>query len=318
MKIIILKLLSIIVNLIPKRLLGNRVLYDALEKRGFHITENHFYQPIPDSRDITENIFNKEISLKNIYMNDKDQFALMDNVILKYKNEYSCFPYNSNGNINEYYYDNGFFVTVDAELLYCMIRHNKPKNIIEIGSGMSTIISAMAIRKNKELDPGYKCNLICIEPYPKEWLYSISEISKLIKSKVEDLPLETFSILGQQDILFIDSSHIIKIYNDVCYEYMEVLPTLNVGVIVHIHDIVLPKIYSKYWYPSFFWNEQYLLYAFLAFNRSFKVMWAGNYMHLNHPHRLEEVFPSYSFFKNNVNSTKRQLGHKSFWMQRIA
>jgi hypothetical protein len=198
-----------------------------------------------------------------------------------------------------------------------MIREYKPKRIIEIGSGFSTLISAMAIKKNLTEDSEHQCNLLCVDPYPKDFLYHIPEISEIIQSKVEALPIDFFSKLEKNDILFIDSSHIIKLNNDVCFEYLELLPNLNKNVLIHFHDIVLPKQYCEYWYDmKMFWNEQYLLQAFLAFNNKFTVLWAGNYMHLKHPEELEKTIPSYSWFKKNGIKKKTFQGHKSFWIKK--
>lgn len=119
-----------------------------------------------------------------------------------------------------------------------------------------------------------------------------------------------FQKLKENDILFIDSSHVLKTGSDVQYEYLEILPRLNKGVLVHFHDIFLPAEYPQKWIleDHKFWNEQYLLQAFLAFNDSFEILWAGSYMHLNHPDKLEQFFKSY-------NKNKRWPG--SFWVRKI-
>jgi hypothetical protein len=87
-----------------------------------------------------------------------------------------------------------------------MIRLKKPKRIIEIGSGHSTKIAQIAISKNSELNQNYTCNHICIEPYEMPWLEKLKV--NVIREKVEDL--DFFNILEKDDILFIDSSHIIR------------------------------------------------------------------------------------------------------------
>jgi hypothetical protein len=117
-------------------------------------------------------------------------------------------------------------------------------------------------------------------------------------------------MLEENDILFIDSSHVLKIGSDVQYEYLEILPRLNKGVIVHIHDIFLPAEYRKEWVlkDHIFWTEQYLLQAFLAFNDNFEILWAGSYMHLKHPDKLEVAFNSY-------RRNERWPG--SFWIKKI-
>jgi len=139
--------------------------------------------------------------------------------------------------------------------------------------------------------------LIAIEPYPNEVLRrGFPGLSRLIPRKVEEVDLSQFDELKQNDILFIDSSHVLRIGNDVQYEYLEVLPRINKGIIIHIHDIFLPMEYPKNWVLKMhrFWSEQYLLQAFLAFNSAFEILWAGSYMHLRHPDQLEKAFSSYN------------------------
>jgi len=118
-----------------------------------------------------------------------------------------------------------------------------------------------------------------------------------------------FGKLKENDILFIDSSHVLKIGSDVQYEYLDILPRLSKGVIVHVHDIFLPAEYPKEWVLKdyIFWTEQYLLQAFLAFNDSFEVLWAGHYMHLKYPNKLEDAF--------SYKRDERLPG--SFWMRKI-
>ena len=150
-----------------------------------------------------------------------------------------------------------------------------------------------------------------IDPYPNEVLKrGFPGLSRLIPEKVQDVPISEFMTLGDNDILFIDSSHVLKTGSDVHYEYLEVLPRLNRGVIVHVHDIFLPAEYPREWVlgEHRFWNEQYLLQAFLAFNESFEVLWAGSYMHLRYPEELETAFSSYR---------REETWPKSFWMRRV-
>ncbi|MBA7660162.1 hypothetical protein ES703_68161 [subsurface metagenome] len=128
-------------------------------------------------------------------------------------------------------------------------------------------------------------------------------------NKVEDVSLEEFSKLKENDILFIDSSHNISIGNDVYYEYLEILPRLKKGVLIHVHDIFLPYEYPKKWIFEYllFWSEQYLLQAFLSFNNNFEILWGGYYMHKKHPDLLKNNFGSYNEEKNNPGS---------FWFKR--
>ena len=287
-------------------------LFPLWESLGFHITRNHFYEPIPDTRELKDELWKKHSELIGIDMNEEGQLKLLSDFVSKFKNEYDHLPLNWNKNLEpyEYFINNGAFESVDGEILYCLIRHFKPKKIFEIGSGYSTYLSAQAILKNKEEDSNYECELVAIEPYSNDTLkVGFPGLSKLIPKKVQEVPISEFKRLAENDVLFIDSSHILKIGSNAQYEYLEIKPRLNKGVIVHLHDIFLPAEYPKEWVLKDyrFWNEQYLLQAFLALNDSFEVLWAGSYMHLKHPDKLEASFSSYK-------RDERWPG--SFWIRR--
>jgi hypothetical protein len=124
---------------------------------------------------------------------------------------------------------------------------------------------------------------------------------------VQEVELELFQQLGAGDVLFIDSSHVVKTGGDVNYLYLEVLPRLRPGVVVHVHDIFLPGEYRKDWVTEEFrfWTEQYLLQAFLAFNSEFEVLLCNSYLGRYHRPALQNVFPKAPWW-----------GGGSFWMQR--
>ncbi len=188
-------------------------------------------------------------------------------------------------------YNNNTFGSGDAEYFYQIIRLLKPKKIFEIGSGNSTKMAILAINKNKSEDNDYACRHLCIEPFEMPWLDSSGV--ELLRRKVEDLGVDFFSELGSGDILFIDSSHIIRPQGDVLFEYLELLPTLNKGVIVHIHDIFSPKNYLPQWLINDhrFWNEQYLLEAFLSNNNCWEIIGSLNYLKTHYYSDLSRVAP---------------------------
>lgn len=284
-----------------------RKTFPFWQKLGLHITPNHFYEPIPDTSTLNDNLWLKNSELVGIDINEEEQIRLLSEFSLKYKKEFDSFPKNKTECPYQYFINNGGFESVDGEILYCMIRHFKPRKIIEIGSGNSTYLSAQAVLKNKK-ENGDECKLVAIEPYPNNVLKEgFPGLSQLIPQKVQDVPLSLFNSLEKNDILFIDSSHVLKIGNDVQYEYLEILPRLKKGVIIHIHDIFLPEEYRKDWVLNNcrFWTEQYLLQTFLAFNESFKVLWAGNYMCLKNPEKIDKTFISYK---------KDEVKPGSFWI----
>jgi hypothetical protein len=283
--------------------------FRAWESVGLHIVQNDFCSPIPDTRTLADDLWLRQSELVGVELDEQRQLELLNQISSRFKDEYESFPEDEAQKPYQYYINNGWFESVDGEILYCMIRHFQPKRIVEIGSGYSTYLSAQAILKNEE-ESRNRAELIAIEPYPDETLRrGFPGLSRLIPTKVENVGLEEFIRLKENDIMFIDSSHILKIGSDVQYEYLEILPRLNKGVIVHIHDIFLPMEYPKKWVQQLhlFLNEQYLLQAFLAFNTAFEVLWAASYMHLRCPAKLEEAFGSYN---------RETVWPGSFWIRK--
>lgn len=281
------------------------------QRRGVHVVPNHFYQPIPDTRTLDERLWARRSELPGVRMNAAGQSELLARCAAAYRGEYEALPRTPTAVPHQYFVNNGAFESVDGEILYCMIRHLKPRRIFEVGSGNTTYLSAQAALRN-EAEGASPCELIAFEPYPNEVLRAgFPGLSRLVETGAQEIPLEKFSELGDGDILFIDSSHVLKIGSDVQYLYLEVLPRLRKGVVVHVHDIFLPAEYPRRWVMEehYFWTEQYLLQAFLAFNDSFEVEWAASYMHLNHPTQLEAAFDSYDRAKTSPGS---------FWLRRIA
>lgn len=279
------------------------------ERIGFHATPNHFYEPIPDTRTLTDELWERQSTLAGIDMREEAQLAWLDAMRTRFKAEYDRLPRAATPIAHQYYVDNGMFESVDGEVLYCMIRSLAPRRILEVGSGNSTYLSAQAVLEN-EADGLPACELTALEPYPSGvLLQGFPGLSRVLRMRVQEAPLAEFERLEAGDVLFIDSSHVLKIGGDVQYLYLEVLPRLRPGVVVQIHDIFLPSEYPKAWVKqaSRFWTEQYVLQAFLAFNDRFEVLWGGSYMHLRHPEALAAAFASY-------DPQRRWPG--SFWIRR--
>jgi hypothetical protein len=297
-----------VARLLAGGLAFDRKYFRLWEQHGFHITPNHFYQPIPDVGRLPARLWDEPANLPGIDLNEAGQLDLLDNVCGRYRAEYDRFPAKPTGVAHEYHFDQQMFRSVDAEILYCILRAFKPQRVVEIGSGFSTLVAAAACRQN--LAEGHRTDLTCIEPYPNETLRrGFPGLGKLIVSNLEDVGREPFAALGANDVLFIDSSHVLRIGNDVQREYLDILPRLGRGVFVHVHDIFLPFEYPREWVTEEyrFWSEQYLLQAFLTYNSAFRVVWAGSFMHHKHPGRLRAAFRSYH---------PDEVLPGSFWMQR--
>lgn len=221
--------------------------FEFFQKFGISIVKKHFYSPIPDTKVLTEkkDLWDKETELVGIDLNVENQLYLLETIFPKYKKEYD-FPLNKTSSPYEYYINNGAFGFISAAVLHCMIRYYCPRTIIEVGSGYSTHVSARASMMNQA--DGEATKLISIEPYPNEALKKgFFGLTELISKKVEEIDINFFNQLEDGDILFIDSSHVVRIESDVNFLYLKVLPRLKKGVIIHIHDIFFPKEYPQGW-----------------------------------------------------------------------
>ena len=260
---------------------------NAFMKVGVFPIRDHYYEPQFDNQNPMPSFY-EDRNLPGINWNISEQLEMIKKFVFAKELE----------NISQvkpstlkFYLNNDTFESGDAEYWYQIIRTIKPKRIIEVGSGNSTLMAIKAINKNQEEDLNHKCDHICIEPYEMPWLEETGV--NVVRKKVQEIDLSFFSQLQANDILFIDSSHIIRPQGDVLFEYLELLPSLNKGVIVHMHDIFSPKNYLKKWLQDEvkFWNEQYLLEAFLSHNNSWKIVGSLNYLHHNHYDKLHSVAP---------------------------
>ena len=260
-----------------------------LKSIGIFPILNHYYEPFFSYKLLKKQLDSKR-NLPGIDLNDVGQILFLSK--LTYADELldlklSCKSFDS----KNFYINNGSFESGDAEYLYQFIRRTKPQKVVEIGSGNSTKIARMALMRNKvETRRDYKH--ICIEPYEQPWLDKLSDI-EIVRSRVEDLDIDWSSFLESGDLLFIDSSHIIRPQGDVLKEYLEIMPLLQVGVNVHIHDIFTPRDYLKYWLVDEirFWNEQYLLEALLSNSDRYRIVGALNYLKNDYYDELKKVCP---------------------------
>jgi len=255
-----------------------------LKKIGIFPIINHYYEPMFTYPKKTL----ERRDLPGIFFDIEDQLKLLKK--LNYQNEFNDFVKNNKmlNHESSYSINNGNFEEGDAEFLYGIIRYLKPSKIIEVGCGSSTKIINHALNLNT--NDNVISEHTCIEPYEQSWLNEYKNI-KLIRSKVEDCKIDWNNILNEGDILFIDSSHIIRPNGDVLYEYLTILPQLKSGVIVHIHDIFTPNNYPHNWLNEdvLFFNEQYLLEVLLENKARYKIYASLNYLKHKHFNQLKEV-----------------------------
>lgn len=280
--------------------------FEKWQRAGIHLTPNHLYSPIPDTSLLPESLWENPSSLSGIDMNDSHQLDFLKNIFPQFQDELDRIPYQESEDETQFYLDNNHFSGTDALVLYAMIRHFKPKRIVEIGSGFTTLLALQALQQNNVDNPLF----IAIDSRPSDMLRNdIEGLDHLIIKNIQDVDVELFSILDDGDILLIETSHVVHANSDVNRIILDILPTLNSSVIIHIHGIFLPFEYPKQWIMENhrFWNEQYLFQAFLSGNKDFQVLFGNTYMQYKYPQQMRDTFPKSNWW-----------GGGSFWLQKLS
>lgn len=269
----------------------------------------HFYSAIPN---VSEDYNNTDLKFIDLNFNDENHLKVLDELVeyLTSYDDYFTIPPNDR-KIFEYTIANSAFTWMDGRLLYYYIIKNKPKKIIEIGCGMSTLL-IYNTKKIYNLD----LEIICIEPYPNESVKKLSEEGHitLYPIKLENIDKSLFKSLSENDILFIDSSHVGKLDSDVLFYFTKIFPLLNKGVYIHIHDIFFPYDYPLDWIKEGrFWNEQYFLYIFLQYNSKFKIEFCNRYSEYKFKEILEKI--QANTFERKFNITHEVYSGGSIWLK---
>lgn len=267
----------------------------------------HFSSPIPtlkDSPDPDILLEPKSVAKAGLDLRDADQIRLLDEL----GQFYSEMPFSDHlGDNIRYYFENTWFKAGDAIILYGMLRRHAPKRIIEVGSGFSSA----AMLDINDLFLGHSVKFTFIEPNSERLRSLLREndlrSTKIIESLVQQVPLDLFRELEENDILFIDSSHVAKLGSDVNYLFFNILPQLNPGVLIHFHDIRWPFEYPRGTTEmGIAWNEAYFLRAFLMFNGQFKIHFFNSYMAEYHEDLLDLLMPKFLEWPGG-----------SIWIQRV-
>lgn len=290
------------------------VLGKMLGVFGYDVSRRtNYYSPLPTVSELKKNRqrWDRPSSLRGVQYDLDAMKELFLNLRLRYLGEFLEVP------AYDDLKDKGFglgYTPVDAMTLYMMIRDLKPKRYIEVGSGLSTYYCSLAAEKNAA--EGSPVEITCIEPFPFEKLYSINGVSVTAKM-VQDVEPEFFDRLESGDVLFIDSSHALKIDSDVSYLLLEIVPLLKSGVYVHVHDIPFPYNFpypSQFWIfdqpEPMFWNEAMVLQAFLAFNSEFEIALSAPLLRHSDEEFLKTNVPIYQTVAENPNA------FSSIWIRR--
>ena len=304
-----------------------RNAFRMFQRIGITVSPNHYYWPVPDFRALESREWPAEEEPPGLDLAFEQQLDFLQTVVPQYRTEWESdsAPFFS----VSYSYGNGFFETVDAEIAYCLVRHYKPRRIVEVGGGYSSRVMAAALDLNLKLD-GVRGELVTIDPYPDRFpKKALSDRVHLIPQTVQNVDLDVFLSLQSGDFLFLDSSHVVGIGSDVVREYLEIIPRISGGVLIHSHDIFIPADYPReaVLHNLAFWSEQYLLQALLMFNPRFEVLWGSSYMQSRAKDALEDAFPHWRHSYRTMPSEKRRflptrdgdrIWPSSFWMRKLA
>jgi hypothetical protein len=286
-----------------------RLLEPALKRVvhgfGYTLLRESIYSPIPDLPAPTSPFWARRSDLPGLTLDTEAQLRFLASTLAPHLAEFRPPLARADGG-DGFYLDNGYYGRGDAEVLYAMVRWRRPRRLLELGAGFSTLVSALACGRNAA--EGYPAELVAIDPAPRRELTGLVGLTRLERAGATDVPLARFTALEAHDILFVDTTHTVKLGGDVNYLVLDVLPRLRPGVLVHFHDIYLPYEYPRRLLGGgTFLSEQYLLQAFLAFNRDYQVVLALHALARDHPRRLAATLPGV---------TQARHGPSAFWIVR--
>jgi hypothetical protein len=277
------------VGMVQKLLRAFAVQPQVAERAGFQVYPKVFYSPFPDPAEVNLTVLREKRALPGIPIDVPRALSLLDQ-LFQYAPELESFRRGLEGaRAWEQTYP-----AFDTATLYTMLRQFKPRRYLEVGCGWSSRASSAALKRNRT--EGAACEALYVEPYPPAHLKEITLPGEFLQKKVQDVPLETFKRLSNGDVLFIDTSHVIKTQNDVEYELLHILPILAPGVIVHIHDIFTPYDYPEEWLvgsgpnrggP----NEQYALECLLSGGPQWDIILPVHLLWREHSDRLGRLLP---------------------------
>lgn len=260
---------------------------DLTLRSGFRCFPQNFYSPLVDPKETDLKKLGQKRELAGIRINQKSIFEWVEKIAVYAKE----FEWASRDERTGQVPWSETYTTFDSVVLYCLLRHLKPKQYIEVGCGVSSKISSEALRANEQ--DGVKAEAFFIEPYPGERLKGFNLYGELLSERIENVPLDLFRNLSSNDVLFIDTSHVLKCQNDVERELLHILPNLRKGVMVHIHDIYTPYEQPEDWllgrYAPGFANEQYALEALLSGGSSFEICLPLHLIKREHPHLAKSL-----------------------------
>src|SRR5215210_3399230 len=269
-----------------------RVPFDEIQRRGWHFQPNHFYWPLNDVAFLRDNpgVWHDRGLPRDVRW-DLDGQLEVARTVERYRAELADVPPEARaGGVEsvEYAWNNGAFGGADAVVYYGLVRELRPRRVVEIGSGWSSLLLARALARNDA-----PCDVTLVEPFPDERIFGgLPAGWEVHRAILQHADLALFERLRPGDICFYDGSHCARAGGDVNWFLFEALPRLAPGVLVQIHDIFLPDDYHDEWVydEGLSWNEQYLVQAFLMHNDAYRVRIANHMLYRERPDAIAELY----------------------------
>lgn len=288
-------------------------MWRSPNRRFLAYPPGHYYSPLPSVSELAKDelrIFADPPSIEGMDLNLPSQWDWVVGSADGLRN--IAWPKERDPDFR-YWSNNVYFNSADVAALLSVMQRACPRRIVEVGSGFS---SACMLDINDRLFRG-EIQFTFVEPYP-ERLRSLlrkgdSRNATVIESRLQDTSLKVFTSLEANDILFVDSSHVAKIGSDVNHLFFEILPRIQPGVFVHIHDVFWPFEYPKVWLEEGrAWNEQYMLRAFLQGNSQFEIVLFGSLLESLDRLRFERYWP----MVGERSAENLNIGSGSIWLRR--
>jgi predicted O-methyltransferase YrrM len=243
-----------------------------------------FYSPVPAEGDIPADVPKNAKEIPAIELREGEQLELLQRIACE-----NPFPDEPQEGFR-FHLDNEYYSYCDASVLHAMLRHYRPRRVVEVGSGFSSAV--MLDTRDRFLDRGTE--LTFIDPHPErlQSLLRDDDAATVLAQKVQDVDLAVFEQLRENDFCFVDSSHVVKLGSDVAWIVFEILPRLASGVVIHFHDVPWPFEYPMHWLRAGrAWNEAYFLRSFLQYNDRFPILFFNDFMATHHAQAMRAHLP---------------------------
>jgi hypothetical protein len=289
----------------------------TLDRVGVHLLPKHYYSSVPDHallRRRTE--WRAPVEITGVRWNLDEQLRWLEAACAPYLREVAGFAAYSR------LAGEGLgpgFGAIESHVLHCVVRTRRPRRVVEVGSGVTTAIIAEAAAAN-EREGAPAAEIVSIDPFPRAALIA-RRISELVREYGHAVAADVFNALSDGDLLFIDSTHTVKTGSETLRLYLEVIPSLPPGVLVHVHDVTLPYLYGRDFGASLFdWQETSLVLALLCGNDRLQVRCCESALHYRRRDELRQLLPDYR--PQNDRDGLRALGGDHFpsslWLETVA